>query len=119
MKKTIGAAMLALALAACGPQTPPLPTVDANGNAVPQAQQQGIDGSSAVLGAAAGALGGYMLGKSSGRNEAYRNAPVIVQQRPVIVPRYSTPTYRTVPSYRSTPSYSRPSTVTRSVTRRR
>lgn len=122
MKKAFVAAMLAVSLAACGPQVPPVPQVTPDG-VVQQAQQEASNGPG-WLGAAAAGVGGYLLGKNAGRNQAYGQGTTIIQQRPIIVqqPRYTAPVPRTYSPSRSysspTRSYSSPS-PSRSVTRRR
>lgn len=67
------AAALALSVVGCGPNIPNMENPIA-GQQVPSAQ--GIDGSSAALGALGGAAAGYMLGKSNSNSQR----PVIVQQ---------------------------------------
>lgn len=86
------------------PQMPQIPNtsqlqqqLDANGN--PVAQQDGFDAGDAALGAVAGAVGGYMLGKaatpSGGSYGGYgRDRTVIVDRRPVYVTPSPRPVYR-------------------------
>lgn len=84
MKKLFAAIVVALSVAACGPQIPQLPQIPAipqvgeQQQQAPAAQQGSIDGSSAALGAVAGGLVGYMAGKSGSSN----NTTIIERERP-------------------------------------
>lgn len=80
MKKTIAIVLVALSLAACGPNNAPLPAYEGpQGAPAPVAQQDGFDTGDAAVGALAGAAAGYMIGKGSSNNQ---RTVVIDNRRP-------------------------------------
>jgi hypothetical protein len=83
MKKLFAAIVVALSVAACGPQVPPIPQVlgdAAQQQAAPAQQSSGISPLGAGL---LGAAGGYFAGKAmSGHNNGGTHT-VIERERPV------------------------------------
>jgi hypothetical protein len=111
LKAMLLAMATAITLTACGPGVPtgniPMPAPAAS---VAQAGN-GFDVGDAAIGAAAGAIGGYMMGKSAGRNQAMQQAPVIVQQPTTVYRTYPQPAYRK-PWYTPSPRTATTTTTT-------
>lgn len=109
IKKSLIVAALAMSMVACGPnpsfQQPGILNTENPVQQIPQ-PQTGIDGSSAAIGAVAGAVGGYMMGRSSNSRTT-----TIIQQAPRTVYVRPSPPRTTV--YRSTRSYSGSTTTYR------
>lgn len=127
MKKIFALLTVAVALVACGPSPVPAPVLNAEGQPVAQQAQgggNGFDTGDAAVGALAGGVAGYMMGKSS--NSQPQRTVIVDNRRPYYGPSYgSSSNYgrKSVTTTTTTTKRSlmggRTTTTTRSVTRRR
>lgn len=126
MKKIFALLMVAVTLVACGPSPVPAPVLNVEGQPVaqqPQAGGNGFDTGDAAVGALAGGVAGYMMGKSS--NSQPQRTVIVDNRRPYYGPSYGSSGYgrKSVTTTTTTTKRSlmggRTTTTTRSVTRRR
>jgi hypothetical protein len=128
MKKLFALLLVAVSLVACGPDRPPVPVINQEGQPVAQQAQGGGDGfdtGDAAVGALAGAAAGYMMGKSS--NSQPQRTVIVDNRSPYYGPsyrNYGSPYGRksvttTTTTTKRSAFGGRTTTTTRSVTRRR